>query len=83
MQLKRIEFDDPPPLPPYPVDTRADNLNIEPEKISQKIKHDYGDIVEPTLETAAKIENSDTQRKFDKVWLDNFLNGVKTTKQVF
>ena len=83
LQLKRkFEFDDPPPPPPYPVDTIADNLNIEPEEISEKIKHDDGDNVEPTLETASKIENSNTQRKFDKVWLDNFLNRVKTTKQV-
>ena len=83
LQLKRkFEFDDPPPPPPYPVDTIADNLNIEPEETSEKIKHDDGDNVEPTLETATKIENINTQRKFDKVWLDNFLNRVKTTKQV-
>ena len=76
-----MEFDDDSP-PPYPVNTIADNLNTEPVNIDQKIKQEERDVVEPTLETPTQINQTDTERKFDKDWLDDFLNGVKTTKKV-
>ena len=57
-------------------------MYIEPDSISEKIRRFDGDIVESKLETPSEIKQEDTQRKFHKAWLDNFLNGVKTTKQV-
>ena len=69
--------DDPPP--PYPFDTIADNLNTEPENVDEKAKQ-VG-IVELKLETPAKIEQSDTQRKADKNWVDDFLAGVGNAKR--
>ena len=32
--------------------------------------------------TPEEIDQNDMQKKLDKDWLDNFLNGVETTKQV-
>ena len=72
-QKQKYEIDDDPPPPPYPTAVYTD-----PEKIRQF----NGDVVDPKLETPTEIEQNDTQRKFDQVWLDNLLNGVKTTKQV-
>ena len=74
---QKYEIDDPLP-PPY-----TGPEYVEPDSISEKIRRFDGDITEPKLETPSEIRQEDTQRKFDKVWLDNFLNGVKTTKQVF
>ena len=74
----KFEFDDFPPPPPYA--TIADSLNVEPKSIEQKIKQE--DVVEPTLQPPTQIKQTDTERKFDKEWLDKFLNGVKTTIEV-
>ena len=79
-QLKQkyeIDNDDPPP-PHY-----TGPVYVEPDSISEKIRQFNGHVAEPKLETPSEIRQNDTERKFDKVWLDNFLNGVKTTKQVF
>ena len=72
----KYQIDNTPP-PPYD----APHVFItDPQNASEKVKQ--VDIVEPKLETPEEIEQNDTQRKFSKYWLDNFLNGVKTTKQV-
>ena len=72
----KYQIDNTPP-PPYD----APHVCItDPQNASEKVKQ--VDIVEPKLETPEEIEQNDTQRKFSKYWLDNFLNGVKTTKQV-
>ena len=78
-QLKqKYEIDDvDPPPPPY-----TGSVYVEPDSISKKIRQFNGDVAEPKLETPSEIKQKDTERKFDKAWLDNFLNGVKTTKQV-
>ena len=55
---------------------------VNQETLAKKIRQFNGDVVEPKLETPAEIRQNDTQRKFDQVWLNDFLNGVKTTKQV-
>ena len=69
--------DDNPPLPPY-----AGPVYVELDSISEKISCFDGEIAEPKLETPSDIKQEDTERKFDKAWLDIFFNGVKTTKQV-
>ena len=78
-QLKQkyeIDNDDPPP-PPYTAP-----VYIEPDSISENITQFNVDVAEPKLETPSEIKQNSTERKFDKAWLNNFLNGVKTTKQV-
>ena len=78
-QLKQkyeIDNDDPPP-PTYTA-----SVYIDPNSVSEKIRQFNRDIAEPKLETPSEIEQNDAGRKFVKAWLDNFLNGVKTTKQV-
>ena len=78
-QLKQkyeIDDDDPPP-PPYTAP-----MYVEPDSISEKIRQFTGDVAEPKLETPSEIKQTNTEQKFDKAWLDNFLNGVKTTKKV-
>ena len=57
-------------------------MYIEPDSISEKTSQFNGDVAEPKLETPSEIKQNDTERKSDKAWLDNFQNGVKTTKQV-
>ena len=78
-QLKqKYEIDDvDSPPPPY---TRP--VYVEPDSISEKIRQFNGDVAEPKLETPSEIKQNDTERKPDIAWLNNFLNGVKTTKQV-
>ena len=80
LKLKtKYELDDDDTPPPYPFGTTEDNLNTEPENIEEKVKQ--GDIAEPKLETPTEIEQSGNTRKADKSWLDDFLAGVKNTKQ--
>ena len=57
-------------------------MYVDPNTVSEKIRQFNGDIAEPKLETPSEIEQNNAEQKFDKAWLDNFLNGVKTTKQV-
>ena len=40
-----------------------------------------GDVVEPTLETATEIENSDEIRKIEQEWFDQFLQGINVLSQ--
>ena len=83
LQLKtkyEIDDDPPPPPPPYPYFNTA--VCSKPGNVSEKIRQFNGDVVEPKLETPAEIKQNDTQRKFDQVRFDDFLNGVKTTKKV-
>ena len=78
-QLKQkyeIDDDDPPP-PPYNAAVYTD-----PQSVSKKIREFDRDVAKPKLETPKEIKQNDKEGKFDKVWLDIFLNGVKTTKQV-
>ena len=80
LQLKtKYEIDDDDPPPPYPYSAV---YTTKPGNVSEKIRQFNEDVVEPKLETPTEIKQNNTQRKFDQVWLDNFLNGVKTTKQV-
>ena len=57
-------------------------MYVEPDSISEKIRQFNGDVAEPKLETPSEIKQNNTERKPDIAWLNNFLNGVKTTKQV-
>ena len=83
LQLKtKYEIDKDPPPPPPPCPYFNTTVCSKPGNVSEKIRKFNGDVVEPKLETPAEIKQNDTQRKFDQVWLDDFLNGVKTTKQV-
>ena len=80
LQLKtKYEIDDDDPPPPYPYSAV---YTTKPGNVSEKIRQFNEDVVEPKLETPTEIKQNNTQRKFDQVWLDNFLNRVKTTKQV-
>ena len=81
LKLKtKYEFDDDDLPLPYPFDTIQDNLNTEPENIDEKFKQI--DIVEPKLETPTEIKQSDSTRKADKNWLDDFLAGVENTQRI-
>ena len=81
LKLKtKYEFDDDDLPLPYPFDTIQDNLNTEPENIDEKFKQI--DIVEPKLETTTEIKQSDSTRKADKNWLDDFLAGVENTQRI-
>ena len=71
------DYNNPPP--PYPIETRQDNLNTQPENIDENAKQ--VDIAKPKLKTPAEIEESYKTKKADKSWLDEFLAGVENTKR--
>ena len=71
----KYEIDNPPPS----CDTPHVFITGDLQNASRKIKQT--DVVEPKLETPEEIAQKDTQKKFDKDRLDNFLNEVKITKQ--
>ena len=79
MQLKeKYEIgDDNPPPPLYKAAVYTD-----PQSFGKKIRRFDRDVVEPKLEIPVEIKQEEAQRKFDKVLLNTFLNGVKSTKQV-
>ena len=70
----KYDIDTPPPY------NGSHVFITDPQNVIEKIKQVV--IVETKLETPGKIKQEDAQRKSDQDWLDNFLNGVKTTKQV-
>ena len=72
----KYEINAPPPSYDAPHVFITDDLQNGSQKIKQV------DVVEPNLETPEEIEQNEVQKKSDQEWLDIFLNGVKTTKQV-
>ena len=55
-------------------------MNTEPENIDEKFKQI--DRVEPKFETPTEIKLSDSTRKVDNKWLNEFLAGVENTKRI-
>ena len=55
-------------------------MSTEPENIDEKFKQI--DRVEPKFETPTEIKLSDSTRKVDNKWLNEFLAGVENTKRI-